>query len=41
MPVGICGRVGHSNHVVHGGVNPLPREKGKFGVGKGASHSEV
>ena len=34
MPFGMCGGVGHSNHVLDVGPD-LPRGRGNFGVGMG------
>ena len=39
MRFGMWGGVGHSNHVLDGGLDP--QGKGNFGVGKGPSHSKV
>ena len=40
MPFGMWGGVGDSHHVLDGGTDP-PMQRGKFGVGKGPSHSKV
>ena len=40
MPLGMWGRVGHSHHVLDGGLDPN-WGMANFGVGKGPPHSKV